>query len=389
MKKKIAVVVQRCHQKIVGGSENLAWQYAQLLSEKYQVEILSTCAMDSRTWSNELPPGEETRQNVRIIRFPVTVGRTRNWELLHRLLVKQFSQSEKKINWSCALQEEWIRTQGPFSDGLHRYIEEHQDGYVAIIFVTYLYAPTYFGSFFVEKKKTFLVATLHDEPPAYLPVFQKLARRASKIFWNTRSEMDLGLRLWGEVPGRIVGMGIDTESCLKKNGSEHPYIFYCGRIDPGKGCLLLLEYFKRYKKKFPSGLQLVLTGDLKMKLPGRDDIDYRGFVGEDEKKILLSAARVFVMPSSYESLSISVLEAMAQRTPVMINSASSVLCEHIDNSRGGFGYKNYDEFEQGLRHLLSDPELRKSMGDRGREYVQARFSYQNVREALMDEIERL
>ena len=51
---KVAIVVQRCHESIVGGSENLAWQYATLLKDEYEVDILSTTAIDAAYWSNVL-----------------------------------------------------------------------------------------------------------------------------------------------------------------------------------------------------------------------------------------------------------------------------------------------------------------------------------------------
>ena len=69
---RVAIVVQRCHEDIVGGSENLAWHYAQLLSNAYEVDLLTTTAIDTSAWANTIPAGAETRDGVRIVRFPVT-----------------------------------------------------------------------------------------------------------------------------------------------------------------------------------------------------------------------------------------------------------------------------------------------------------------------------
>jgi hypothetical protein len=69
MKRRLAVVVQRCHESIVGGSEALAWQYANLLKSHYNVEILTSTALDYRTWASELPTGSEIRDGVTIRRF--------------------------------------------------------------------------------------------------------------------------------------------------------------------------------------------------------------------------------------------------------------------------------------------------------------------------------
>ena len=67
---KVAIVVQRSHEDIVGGSETLAWHYAQILRNDYEVDLLTTTAIDTSEWANTLPAGTETRDGVRIVRFP-------------------------------------------------------------------------------------------------------------------------------------------------------------------------------------------------------------------------------------------------------------------------------------------------------------------------------
>ena len=51
---KLAIVVQRCHKNVVGGSEAEAWHYAVLLKKSYEVHILTTTALDLGKWENEL-----------------------------------------------------------------------------------------------------------------------------------------------------------------------------------------------------------------------------------------------------------------------------------------------------------------------------------------------
>ena len=91
---KVAIVVQRCHESIVGGSESLAWHHATVLREAYDVDILTTTAIDTREWNNTLPEGRELREGVSIHRFKVTQGRTAYFgQLFHRLL--NFNQNPK------------------------------------------------------------------------------------------------------------------------------------------------------------------------------------------------------------------------------------------------------------------------------------------------------
>ena len=149
---RVAIVVQRCHQDIVGGSETLAWHYAQLLSDTYQVDVLTTTAIETSEWANTLPAGTETRDGVRIVRFPVTIGRSRYWVKLHDRLIEEFgilvptkNEEVPQPDWTVAQQEDLIRHQGPYSEPLLHYLNENWRDYRAVIFITYLYPTTYFG----------------------------------------------------------------------------------------------------------------------------------------------------------------------------------------------------------------------------------------------------
>ena len=405
-KKQIGIVVQRWHETITGGAESLAWQYAQLLKNHYDVHLITTTALSSDTWANELNSGEEHCCGVKIIRFEVTSGRSEYWKKLHYLLVSRYNASQAEpirkhnsdecesppdIPWSIALQEEWIRKQGPHSQGLIDYLETNQAEYQAIILITYLYSPAYFGSFVVEKSRLLFVPTLHDEPPAYLSAFKFMAKRAKRLLWNTGAERELIERLWGNLPGRIVSMGIETSIQLKPDfpDIETPFLLYSGRIDPGKGSDRLFEYFLKYKSEQESPLFLYLTGSSNMRIPGNRNIKFLGFVSEKEKLELMSRAAVFIMPSRMESLSVVTLEAMAQKTPVLVNGNCPVLEEHIKLSEGGKAYYSYESFKSELDLLLTDQELRTVLGDRGRKYVIENYSEERVREKLIEEIEDL
>jgi glycosyltransferase involved in cell wall biosynthesis/SAM-dependent methyltransferase len=395
--KKVAIVVQRCHESIVGGSESLAWQYASLLSGAYEVDVLTTTAVDTAYWTNALPAGMETRAGINIHRFHVDIGYSLyRGELFERML-EDFRKHRAgrraraggacHIPWSIPLQEEFIRHIGPYSQTLVRYIRERWIDYHAIIFITYLYPTAYFGLLEVPPRHHALFApTLHDEEPAYLSAYGHAARRARMLIWLSAGERRLGQDLWGDLPGRIVGMSIDAEP-RQPARLDHPYLLYCGRIDPNKGCGTLFDYFTRFKANHPSNLRLLLTGKDEMPVPAHPDIEFRGFVSAEEKFSLMAGATVYMMPSGKESFSIVTLEAMAQRTPVLASSACEVIVDHIAQSRGGLLYHDYESFAAALNRMLSDPKTRSDMGERGREYVVSRFRPETVRAALIEAVE--
>src|SRR5207237_231745 len=233
----------------------------------------------------------------------------------------------------------------------------------------------------IPRGRVLFAPTLHDEQPAYLSIYQHAARRAYSLIWLTEAEQALGTALWGELPGRVVSMAIDSEPREPARMND-PYLLYCGRIDPNKGCADLFQYFARYKKENPSSLRLVLTGKDDIQVPDHPDIDFRGFVSAEEKFGLMAGAAVYMVPSSKESFSIVALEAMAQRTPVLASSKSAGLVDHITQSGGGSIYQDYEAFAARLNEMLSNDEMRARMGDTGRAYVVARYSPERIRQSL-------
>ncbi|MDT4968797.1 MAG: hypothetical protein QOJ64_3534 [Acidobacteriota bacterium] len=395
--KKVAIVVQRCHESIVGGSEALAWQYAGLLKDTYEVEVLSTTAVDAAYWSNVLPEGTEVRDGITIRRFHVDIGYSPYRTELFARMLSDFEKFEcgkqrasdggtKHLPWSIPLQEELIRHIGPYSESLLEFLRENWSAYRAIIVVTYLYPTAYFSLLEVPRARALFAPTLHDEQPAYLSVFQHAARRAHSIIWLTDAERRLGVSLWGELPGRVVAMAIDAKP-REPEANGGPYLLYCGRIDPNKGCGELFEYFIRFKQENPSPLRLVLTGKDDIPVPDHPAIEFRGFVSSEEKFRLMAGAAIYVMPSGKESFSIVTLEAMAQRTPVLVSRMSEVLSDHVNQSRCGAIYEDYDSFAAHAGEILSNRTLREKMGDLGRDYVLSRYEPEHVRRALLEVVE--
>jgi glycosyltransferase involved in cell wall biosynthesis/SAM-dependent methyltransferase len=393
--KKVAIVVQRCHESVVGGSEALAWQYANLLKDAYEVDVLSTTATDAAYWSNVLPEGLEVRDEINIRRFHVDIGYSPYRTELFTRMLQDFDRlgagshnspdgGMTHIPWSIALQEELVRRIGPYSESLVLFLRQNWARYRTIIIVTYLYPTAYFSLLEAPPGRALFAPTLHDEPPAYLSIYKHAARRAHAMIWLTEAERRLGCDLWGDLPGTIVSMAIDFEPRSPAKRKE-PYVLYCGRIDPNKGCEELFDYFIRFKQQNPSTLRLILTGIADVPVRDHPEIDFLGFVSSEEKFSLMAGAKVYVMPSNKESFSIVTLEAMGQRTPVLVNSESNVLADHVKRSGGGRMYDDYESFAARLSEMLSsDPER---LGEAGRQYVVSRYTPERVRESLIKAVE--
>ena len=156
-----------------------------------------------------------------------------------------------------------------------------------------------------------------------------------------------------------------------------PFALYGGRIDPGKGCEELLEYFNSYVKEGGEAT-LALMGAKLMSLPEDPSVRFAGMLSEIERVQALEAATIVVCPSPYESLSLLALEALAVGTPILVNARSAVLVEHCVRSNGGLWYADRDEFVECMKLLVSDARLRANLGRNGRDYVRKNYRWELV-----------
>lgn len=372
---RIAFVVQRYGKEVMGGSELHCRQVAERLAERgYDCTVYTTTAKDYITWRNEYPPGKTMLKGVVIKRFKVkkerdigTFNRYSDWIFFNK------HTHEDEI--------EWLEQQGPYCPALVKAVEREEKDHDLFVFFTYLYYNTYWGLRRVKGKKV-LVPTAHDEPALRLEVMKEVFSAPHAFMFNTESEKKMLSQLFSfeKKYQDIVGVGVEfperLESFrfLQKFQISPPFILYAGRIEKGKGCEELINYFLKFiHRKFR--LSLIFIGKLLMELPVHHRIKYLGFLSPEEKCEATASALVTVHPSHYESLCMAALESMAVRTPILVQERAEPLKQHCLRGDGGLFYSNYEEFEEALNLLLQDSKLRRAMGEKGLEYVRENYSW--------------
>ena len=422
---KIAFVIQRYGAEVLGGSEHLCRLVAERLAVTHDVEVLTSCAQDYVTWKNEYPEGADRIRGVTVRRF--ASARTRDIEAFN-------TYSEWIYNNPHSRQDEmeWLKQQGPWCPGLIEYLRRQQNQYDVLIFFTYLYAPTVLG-LEVAPARSILVSTAHDEPAIRLEIFKDVFKKPAALCYLTDSERAFVQMQFPERPflEEVVGVGVDLPrqqpyprmpalpdedaaaaaaaeqdgvdvnaavggpeddgparelpSHLQARGAvfrrRHrlygPIVLYGGRIDPGKGCEELIQYFSEYVKEGGEAT-LALMGAKLMSLPEDPAIRFAGLLSDSERLQALEAATVVVCPSPYESLSLLALEGLSVGTPILVNARSAVLVEHAVRSNGGLYYADQDEFVECLKLLVRDDRLRAALGRNGREYVKQHYRWDVV-----------
>ena len=385
-KRKIAFVVQRSGREVNGGAEYHCFLVAKLMQKEWDIDILTTCALDYMSWENHYPEGDEIIEGITIRRFGVDTPRD----------VEAFNHYSDEVLPSASTatieaSEKWMKLQGPMSSGLLEYIREKRDDYEQFFFFTYLYASTYYGLQLVADKSV-LIPTAHDEPPIYLPIWKEWFKLPRYFIFNTIEEKRFLEELFPDIAfeGEITGIGVTmpqeaSEIRFRQRFDIYlPYLLYVGRIDPSKGSNELFEHFMRFKKEHPVPLRLVLAGKAVMDLPEHQDIVHLGFIDEQTKFDAISGSEFLVNSSRYESLSMVLLESWSLNKAVLVNGESDVMVGQCKRSNGGLWYRDYKTFEINTLFLLSNAYRMTGM----KEFVETHYGWETIKRKYHDILER-
>lgn len=396
---KLACVVHRYGADIAGGSEGHCRLIAERLALAHDVTVVTTTAHDHVTWANHFAPGESQVGPVRVIRFPVDRQRD-----LHR-----FRDANDRVlanRASSAEEEEWFRENGPYAPALLAYLERHGHDFDCVLFWAYRYYNSYFGVPLVRDRAV-LVPTAEEDPliriDSLTPFF---ALPRGYLFLTPEEEALVGDRVPAGTPRQIIGCGIDPlEVEAGKRGpaievASGSYVLYLGRVDPNKGCDTLLRHFLRYVASRPdpanaanpaspvnpantvNPVHLILAGPVNMPVPEHPLIRRLGYVDDRTRDALLANARVLLIPSPYESLSMVLLEGWNRGTPALVNARCAVLKGQVLRADGGLYYQSALEFAGALDYLLGHADVGRQLGAQGQAYVDREYRWPTVTQKI-------
>jgi glycosyltransferase involved in cell wall biosynthesis len=373
---KIAYVVPRYGTSVRGGAETGARMFAEHLVVDcgYQVEVMTTCALDALTWRDELTPGTEVVNGVTVHRIASQAGRGDGFHPLSGRLLADPEQA------SAADMELWVDLQGPLSPDLLHAVEASDADVIA--FYPYLYYPTIRGLPRV-RERAIMHPAAHEEPALHLSIFDPLFSQCRGFVFQSRSERQLVIERFGvaTTPQVLVGLGVEESdgsadaARLEYALGDDPYLICIGRVDDKKGTGILWRYFRAYKERHPGPLKLILVGQVVDPPELADDILLTDMIGDRTKWGLLRGAHALVSPSPFEAFSITVVEAMTVGVPVIVNASCGATREHCEQSGAGMWFEGYAEFEAVVERMTTDVRVHRTMGANGRRYVEANFRW--------------
>lgn len=385
---KICFVVQRYGLEVNGGAELHCRQLAEHMLGLYDVDVLTTKAIDYMTWQDEYTADEEDIHGVHVRRFSVSHPRDINEfnTINAQFMAGQMPESREL---------EWVDKQGPAVPELLTYIRTHKNEYKAMIFFTYLYYQTVMG---VREaaEKAIVIPTAHDEPFLRMKIYDQVFKTPRAFFFNTSEERQMIHEKYHneDIPSALGGVGVDVPEDIQPDRFKQKYglgdyMVYVGRIDEGKNCDWLFKYFLEYKRRKNHPIQLVLMGKAVIPVPEDKDIISLGFVDDQDKFDGMAGARLLVLPSEFESLSMVVLEAMNVYTPVLVNGKCPVLKGHCIKGNGSLYYNDYFEYEGAVNYILENEAAVGQMVKNARAYVDANYQWKTIVERLSCLIEQI
>ncbi len=160
-----------------------------------------------------------------------------------------------------------------------------------------------------------------------------------------------------------------------------PVVAGVGRLNPQKNFSLFIRIASRVLKRHPGAVFLLagegpeegLLRSLARESGLGESLRFCGYV-PDTRQVYL-AADLLLMPSLFEGLPMTLLEAMAMRVPVVASRLDGI-AEVVEDGQDGFLVPSGDEerFCNQVCRLLEDPALSAAFGTAASEKIFRRFS---------------
>ncbi|MBV8841598.1 MAG: glycosyltransferase family 4 protein [Bryobacterales bacterium] len=146
----------------------------------------------------------------------------------------------------------------------------------------------------------------------------------------------------------------------------NPYFLFVGRLELIKGLQTLIAIWE----KMPNHELLVAgTGGYESQLramaSANPRIKFLGPLAQNDLGSLYYHSIACIVPSvTYETFGLTSVEAFARKTPAVVRDLGA-LPEVVEDSGGGFVYRNDEELLSRLNQLAASPVLRAELGEKG------------------------
>jgi len=174
---------------------------------------------------------------------------------------------------------------------------------------------------------------------------------------------------------------------------DQPLVFYIGRLVYEKGLHVLLDAWPEVRARMPKArLVIAGTGNYMETLKSRaqtlgigGEVQFTGFVSDEDREKLYHVADVATFPSLYEPFGIVALEAMATHCPVIVAETGGLL-EVVAPHETGLTVQpnNPASLAWGILHTLQHPDWSCARAENGFRIARDIYSWRSIAAATAD-----
>jgi glycosyltransferase involved in cell wall biosynthesis len=383
----------------VGGTENLFRHISEALVQRYgdDVTVFTANGYNAEAFYSPrqplLPAGRETINGVHVRRFRV-----------FNRLGPVLRYMQQIAYWLRLPYNQHLRTLygGPILPGLKRAIGNFDGDLVAASSFPLMHMYTALAARRINRRPLVYHGGLHPEDRWGFdrPMIYEAIRRADAYIANTTYERDYLLQKG--ISARklyVIGVGVDTERFACAEGTAirqrwgkpaAPVVAFVGQQARHKGVDTLVHAMERVWQRLPETRLLVAGARTRfspvlrrqieaLSSPQREKVLVLDNFDEAEKPSLFAACDLLAYPSEFESFGLVYAEAWACGKPVIGSHAgaiSSVVQDGIDGLL--VPPRDISALADAVIRLLEDESLRDRLGERGRQKVLERYTWETI-----------
>jgi glycosyltransferase involved in cell wall biosynthesis len=178
----------------------------------------------------------------------------------------------------------------------------------------------------------------------------------------------------------VVPNYVDTSMFRPLNTDGHANrIVFVGRVERQKNLANLIKALAGLDYEldiYGTGSERKNLENLANKLNVK--VSFRGNVPNDQLPAIMNNYPIFVLPSLYEGMPKSLLEAMACGLAALSTDVSGINEIITHNENGWLVRPDVSSLQAGIQTLMTDGQLRRRLGDEARQLVRERYSLDSV-----------
>ncbi|ETW98288.1 MAG: hypothetical protein ETSY1_19395 [Candidatus Entotheonella factor] len=313
---------------------------------------------------------------------------------------------------------EALKYSRPLARWLHRYARQFDAAHVAAVFSHASFAAahacrTHRMPYIVRPLGSLATWSMQQKPWRKRLLWHMAAKRmlhgSAAIHFTSREEQRQAESRFPWHQGVVIPLGLDEGLCssdlhMARQSfrqrqpalGPHPFVLALARLHPVKQIELLIHAFLDLMTHVDvQTWKLVIAGDgqpdyvqslraLVRQRGGEASVLFTGWLDGVEKHAVLQEASLLAQPSLHENFGLSIAEAMASATPVLVSPQVN-LSEDIQRAQAGWVVPcERQAVRETLHNILRQPDERRARGLAGQDFVRKQYAWSRVAAQLVE-----